>query len=54
MFMEDEAMPDGSLDDTVRRMEAAMAAAKGEEFVEEEKEEVKTDIAGRPIEDGGW
>lgn len=31
MFMEDEVMPDSSLDDTVRRMEAALAASKGED-----------------------
>lgn len=29
MFVEDEVAPDTGLDDTVRRMEAAMAAAKG-------------------------
>jgi len=41
MFMEDEVLPDGSLDDTVARMEAAMAKAKGEEVVQEEKKEEK-------------
>ena len=46
MFMEDEEVPDTQLDDTVRRMEAAMAAANGEEVVpvvEAAKEEVKDD-----------
>lgn len=48
MFMEDEVVPDASLDDTVRRMEAAIAAAKGEEVpVEEEPREVE-------VKDDGW
>ena len=41
MFMEDEVLPDTTLDDTVSRMEAALAAAKGEAAVEEKVEEVK-------------
>ena len=49
-----QAMPDGELDDTVRRMEAAMAAAKGEVLEEKEEEEVKTDRTGRVISDDGW
>jgi len=45
MFMEDEEVPDTKLDDTVRRMEAAIAAANGEEVpvVEAPTEEVKDD-----------
>ena len=39
MFMEDEVLPDTTLDDTVSRMEAALAAAKGEAAVEEKVEE---------------
>ena len=39
MFMEDEVLPDTTLDDTVSRMEAALAAAKGEAIVEEKVEE---------------
>ena len=39
MFMEDEVLPDTTLDDTVLRMEAALAAAKGEAAVEEKVEE---------------
>ena len=39
MFMEDEVLPDTTLDDTVSRMEAALAAAKGEAAVEEKGEE---------------
>mmetsp|Transcript_12845 Transcript_12845/g.38247 ORF Transcript_12845/g.38247 Transcript_12845/m.38247 type:complete len:142 (-) Transcript_12845:48-473(-) len=54
MFMEDEAMPDDQLDDTVARMEAAMARAKGEVLEEVEEAEVKTDRGGRVINDDGW
>ena len=39
MFMEDEVLPDTTLDDTVLRMEAALAAAKGEAAAEEKVEE---------------
>ena len=38
MFMEDEVLPDTTLDDTVSRMEAARPA-KGEAAVEEKVEE---------------
>jgi hypothetical protein len=55
MFMEDEVLPDGSLDDTVRRMEAAMAAAnagKGEEEVPVEKKEEVEEKKTSSIDDG--
>ena len=38
--MEDEVLPDTTLDDTVSRMEAALAAAKGEAAAEEGDAEV--------------
>ena len=50
MFMEDEVLPDTTLDDTVSRMEAALAAAKGEAAVEEKVEEKPASS----IDDGWW
>ena len=47
MFMEDEVVPDATLGDTVAKMEAAIAAAKGEEVpVAKEPEAVE------PVDDG--
>ena len=48
MFMEDETVPDSNLDDTVRKMEAAMAAAKGEEYVPDDTPQEA------PVKDDGW
>ena len=50
MFMEDEVLPDTTLDDTVLRMEAALAAAKGEAAAEEKVEEEKRSSSI----DDGW
>ena len=49
MFMEDEVLPDTTLDDTVLRMEAALAAAKGEAAAEEKVEEKPSSSI-----DDGW
>mmetsp|Transcript_1508 Transcript_1508/g.3857 ORF Transcript_1508/g.3857 Transcript_1508/m.3857 type:complete len:143 (+) Transcript_1508:60-488(+) len=49
MFMEDEVMPETDLDETVRRMEEAMAKAKGEETTEEE---TAKPVAAAPKDDG--
>mmetsp|Transcript_10622 Transcript_10622/g.31952 ORF Transcript_10622/g.31952 Transcript_10622/m.31952 type:complete len:141 (+) Transcript_10622:64-486(+) len=53
MFMEDEVMPVAGLDETVRKMEEALAAARGEELPKEgetskEDEELKQKL------DDGW
>ena len=49
MFMEDEVLPDTTLDDTVLRMEAALAAAKGEAAAEEKVEKKPSSSI-----DDGW
>ncbi|KAJ8600675.1 hypothetical protein CTAYLR_007446 [Chrysophaeum taylorii] len=49
MFMEDEVMPEAGLDDTVRRMEEAMAKAKGEDTSAREEKEP---VAVQPKDDG--
>eukprot|EP00633_Aureoumbra_lagunensis_P002185 CAMPEP_0197286912 /NCGR_PEP_ID=MMETSP0890-20130614/2739_1 /TAXON_ID=44058 ORGANISM="Aureoumbra lagunensis, Strain CCMP1510" /NCGR_SAMPLE_ID=MMETSP0890 /ASSEMBLY_ACC=CAM_ASM_000533 /LENGTH=107 /DNA_ID=CAMNT_0042755879 /DNA_START=159 /DNA_END=482 /DNA_ORIENTATION=- len=52
MFMEDEVMPETGLDETVRRMEEALAKAKGEDATEEKKEEESERPAKVPKDDG--
>lgn len=45
-------LPESGLDETVRRMEEAMAKAKGEEVGSEA--EKKEPVAAKPVDDGGW
>ncbi|KAJ1452640.1 hypothetical protein M885DRAFT_526211 [Pelagophyceae sp. CCMP2097] len=53
MFMEDEALPQLGLDDTVARMEAALARAKGPE-VEGEKKDAPAEPKPPKDMTGGW